>query len=85
MKGKGCILGDPYHWGGDVGTRIPGYTMTIYVYMYILYMCIYVYMYICIYVYMYICIYVYMYIYINVYMYICIYVYMYIMYKCINV
>ena len=56
----------------------------LYVYIYILYICIYVYMYICIYVYMYICIHVCMYEY--MYIYICIYVYMYVyIYICIHV
>ena len=49
------------------------------VYMYILYICIHVYMYICIYVYMYMYIYVYVYICKYEYVYICIYAYI-----CIN-
>ena len=46
------------------------------IYMFICYICLYVYLYICMYAYTHICTYVYMYICIYVYMYICIYVYM---------
>ena len=66
------LVNSPHFW-------IPGVEKKhVYIYIYNMYICTYVYMYICIYVHMYICTYVYMYKCIYVHMYICTYVYMYI-------